>query len=70
MIREASFHRRRHAQRLMDAAEVVVCKMQCDSCSKVLPLFRERIGEPIQPAMEAGLIVRFWRSTCDVQMCS
>jgi hypothetical protein len=46
VIGETSFHRGSYAQGLMDAAEVVVCEMQCNSCSQVLPLFGERIGEP------------------------
>ncbi len=34
----------------MDAAVIVIRKMQRDRCLQVLPLFRERIGEPRQSA--------------------
>lgn len=50
MIGEARFHRRSNAKAGMHAAEVVVREVQGDSSSQVLPLFRERIGEPRQSA--------------------
>ena len=50
MIGDSSFHRRGDAERLMDAAEIVIRKVQGDSRSQVLPLFRERIGKPRQSA--------------------
>ena len=34
----------------MHTAEVVIGEVQRDSCSQVLPLFRERISEPRQSA--------------------
>ena len=50
MIRDTRFHRWGDAQRLMYAAEIIVREVQCDCCSQILPLFRERICQPSQAA--------------------
>ena len=50
MIRQSRFHSGRDPEAGMNAAEVVISEVQRDSCSQVLPFFRERIGEPRQSA--------------------
>lgn len=50
MIRDARFHRGGYAQRLMDAAEVVVHEMQRDGVRVVLDLLAEPVGQPCEAA--------------------
>jgi hypothetical protein len=44
MIRNSSFHRGRHAQRLMHAAEVVIHEVQCQRVFVSLKLLAESVG--------------------------
>jgi hypothetical protein len=46
VIGETSFHRRRHAQRLMDAAKVVPFEVQGHGSLEVVELLRKSIGKP------------------------
>jgi hypothetical protein len=46
MIRDSAFHRWRHAQGLMDSAEIVVHKPKCNCGSVVFNLLGESICKP------------------------
>jgi hypothetical protein len=50
MIRQARFHRRRDAQGLMHAAEVVVGKMQCTRCFQI----RQFLAESVRQSRESA----------------
>jgi hypothetical protein len=50
VIRDARFHRRRDADRTVNAAEVVEREIQAVRGPEALPLFREPIREPGQSA--------------------
>jgi hypothetical protein len=49
------FHCWRDAERLMDSAEVVVHVMKRDRCFQILNLFRKRIGQAGEAALEATM---------------
>ena len=46
MLCNAHFHRRSHAQRLMEFAEIVIRKMESNRRFVVLVLLAESVGEP------------------------
>jgi hypothetical protein len=46
MVANSSFHRWRHAQRLVNPTEIVVHVMKRDSVLQILSFFRESICEP------------------------
>ena len=49
-MRDSGFHRWRHAERLMDAGEVVVHVVQGDGCGVILEFLRERVRQAREPA--------------------
>ena len=49
MIREPRFHRRRHPQRLVNAAVVVVHEVQRDGMTVVLQLLGKAVCQPRKP---------------------
>lgn len=62
VVGQAGVHRGRDAERLMDAAEIVVHEMQRDRRLVRLKLFREAFVRRVNRRMLIR-IVRFWRST-------
>ena len=65
MIGESRFHRWRHPQRLVNAAEVVVHEVQRNRVTVVLQLLAENpFVSRVKRRMDMR-IVRFWRSTYD-----
>jgi len=71
VIRDPGSHRRRDPQRSVDAAEVVVREMQGQGRLQVLPLFRERVGqpgEPLAPLAKRSVVPLYVRSSRSVQI--
>jgi hypothetical protein len=44
VIGQSHFHRRRYSQRLVDAAEIVVCEVNRNPAAVILKFLREGIG--------------------------
>ena len=49
VIRDSAFHCGSHAQRFMNAAEIVMREVECKSRLQVVPFFRERIRQSSKP---------------------